>query len=78
MESCRFSGNSLLLHEEKMITATENYIKGKEPKEEGQTLTVELSDLVEGGYIKSTEKLLDDSTCKGSVTVRRNGSLPLI
>ena len=73
----RGCGNSKLTYdkyEERMIAATENYIKGKEPKEEGQTLIVELSDLVEGGYIKSAEKLLDDTTCRGSVTVRRNGS----
>lgn len=73
----RSCGNSKITYdkyEEKMITATENYIKGKEPKEEGQMIMVELSDLVEGGYIKSTEKLLSDTTCKGSVTVRRNGA----
>lgn len=63
-------------YESKMITATEKYIKDKDmqPQDESETVTVTLSQLVEGEYIKTTEKLLDDSTCDGSVTVRRNGS----
>jgi hypothetical protein len=37
-------------------------------------LTVKLSTLVKKGYIKSTEELLDDTTCEGRVSVRRNGT----
>lgn len=63
-------------YEEKMISALEKYIEDadKTPKKEGEILTVKLSTLVDKEYIKSTEDLLDDSTCKGSVSVRRNGA----
>lgn len=72
-------GNRKVTHakyEEKMIAALERYAKDndKVPTEEGDILTVKLSTLVNKEYIKSPEKLLDDETCKGSVTVRRNGS----
>lgn len=63
-------------YESKMIEATEKYIKDNKntPDEEGELVTVELSTLVKKEYIKSAEKLLDDTTCEGSVSVRRNGS----
>lgn len=63
-------------YEQKMISALEKYIEdtNKTPKKEGEILTVDLATLVDEEYIKSTEKLLEDSTCKGSVSVRRNGS----
>lgn len=63
-------------YEEKMILAAEKYITEKEkiPTSEGELVKVKLEKLVNGGYIKSTEKLLDDATCKGEVNVRRNGS----
>ena len=63
-------------YEQKMSLALEKYMKnkGKIPTEEGEILTVELSTLVEGGYIKSPKKLLGDDTCEGSVSVRRNGA----
>ena len=72
-------GNNKITHEkyeEKMISALQNYAKDtdKLPKDEGETLTVELSTLVNKEYIKSTEDLLDDTTCEGSVSVRRNGA----
>ena len=72
-------GNSKMTHEkyeEKMISALENYMEDadKTPTEEGEVLKVELSTLVEKGYIKSTEKALDDSTCTGNVYARRNGA----
>lgn len=72
-------GNNKITHEkyeEKMISALQNYAKdtNKLPKNEGEILTVELSTLVKKEYIKSTEDLLDDTTCEGSVSVRRNGS----
>lgn len=62
-------------YENKMISATENYIKDKEPQEEGEVVTVNLSKLVKEGYIKSSEDLLEDASCKGSVSVRRNGAI---
>ena len=63
-------------YEEKMVSAAQKYFndKNKLPKEEAELVTVELSELVESGYIKSAEKLLEDSTCNGEVSVRRNGS----
>ena len=63
-------------YESKMIGAMEKYVKAskKTPTEEGEIVTVKLSTLVKKGYIKSTEELLEDTTCEGSVSVRRNGS----
>lgn len=72
-------GNTKTTHEnyeKKMVLALEKYMKDtdKTPVEEGEVLTVKLSTLVNKEYIKSTEDLLDDSTCEGSVTARRNGA----
>lgn len=63
-------------YEEKMVSAFEKYLKEENafPTKESETVTIKLNKLVENGYIKSPEKLLDDETCDGSVTVRRNGS----
>ena len=63
-------------YEEKMISAAEKYFeeKDKVPTVEGEVATVKLDKLVGGEYIKSTEKLLNDDSCKGEVKVRRNGS----
>lgn len=71
--------NSKITHEkyeDKMISAMESYLndKDKKPTTEGETVTIKLSKLVEGEYIKSTEKLLGDDACSGSVTARLNGS----
>ena len=62
-------------YEEKMISAAQKYIedKDKTPTKESEIVTVKLSKLVSEGYIKSTEKLLDDPSCKGEVNIRRNG-----
>jgi len=63
-------------YEQKMISAAEMYLKEKEklPKEESAVESVDLSVLVKGKYIKSTEELIGDSSCNGIVTVRKNGS----
>lgn len=63
-------------YEQKMISSATKYFKDKkkEPSEEGETATVKLDKLVSEGYIKSTEKLLGDTSCKGEVKVRRNGA----
>ena len=58
-----------------MISAFESYIKDKKkaPEVEGETFSISLDKLVEKEYIKSTEKLLEDDSCEGTVTVRNNG-----
>ena len=63
-------------YEQKMISAAQKYFNDKKkfPKEEADLVIVKLDKLVSDGYIKSTEDLLEDSTCKGEVSVRRNGS----
>ena len=63
-------------YEEKMVTAAKKYIKdkNKDPKEESKVVSIKLDKLIEGNYIDSSEKLLDDKSCEGSVTVRLNGS----
>lgn len=75
----RAFGNRKITHEsyeEKMISAAEKYITDKEkiPVNESQVVTIKLEKMVEEGYIKSTEKYLDDQTCSGEVKVRRNGA----
>lgn len=63
-------------YEEKMVSAAGKYFNDNDkiPTEEAELSTVKLDKLVEGGYIKSTEDLLEDTTCDGEVSVRRNGS----
>lgn len=63
-------------YEKKMVKAAEEYFEKNNllPTEESAMATVDLDKLVEEEYIKNTEKLLDDDTCDGKVTVRRNGS----
>jgi len=62
-------------YENKMISSAEKYFKdnNKVPTEEGELATIKLSTLVNKGYLKSTEKLVGDSSCDGTVSVRRNG-----
>jgi hypothetical protein len=60
-------------YEQKMISATERYLKNNVPTEESEMIVVSLNALVEKSYIKTSKKALDDS-CTGEVTVRRNGS----
>lgn len=76
IRGCGDSKVSPQKYEEKMISALEKYSKEKNkvPSEEGELLTVKLSTLVSGGYIKSPENALGDSTCEGSVSVRRNAA----
>lgn len=63
-------------YEDKMIKAAEKYFSDENnlPVTEGGEVTVSLDDLVNGGYLKSSEKLLKDDSCTGSVTVRNNGA----
>jgi hypothetical protein len=72
-------GNSKITaekYENKMVVAAEQYFTDKGlPTNESELKTVELSTLVKEGYIKSTEDLIGDSSCKGTVTVRKNGLL---
>ena len=72
-------GNRKMTHqkyEQQMILAAQKYFEDndKMPKEESGLATVKLESLVSGGYVKSTEKALEDISCNGDVTVRRNGS----
>lgn len=72
-------GNHKLTYEEyekKMISSFEKYLNDKKeiPDEESEYVTISLEKLVKNEYIKSPEDLLDDTSCKGTVGVRRNGS----
>lgn len=62
-------------YENKMITATKKYIKNEDALSKGKSnyYKVDLETLVTKGYIKSTEKLLDDDSCHGYVVFRING-----
>lgn len=63
-------------YEIKMKEAVEEYLDEENIllEKEGAFLKVSLEDLVEKKYIKSTDKKLNDDSCTGSVTVRRNGA----
>lgn len=76
IQGCEGGKNTYEEYEEKMILATEKYLKNKkiDLKNEGDLAIIELSKLTSEGYIKSSSKALDDDTCDGSITVRRNGS----
>ena len=75
IQSVGNSSNTPEKYEEKMISAAEKYFEEKGfPEAEAEVKTVKLTTLVKNEYIKSTEKLLKDNSCKGSVSVRKNGS----
>ena len=76
VQGCSNSKMSYENYEKRMIKSAEKYVKAKKktPTLEGESFTVSLKELIDDGYIKSTEKLLDDDSCSGSVTVRRNGA----
>lgn len=75
LQSCN-STVSYDKYEEKMISAFEKYLEKNDliPMGESEYVTINLEKLVKEGYIKSPEKLVKDSTCEGSVGVRRNGA----
>lgn len=77
IQGCSNSKITYEKYEEKMISAMKEYVEknDKTPNKEGEFVTIELSDLVDDNYIGSSEDLLGDSTCKGIVTVRRNGAV---
>jgi len=77
MRSCSNSKITYEGYEAKMIVAAEKYFdeNKKNPTKEREKVTVKLNTLVKKEYIKSSEDLLDDDSCEGSVTVRLNGSL---
>lgn len=75
-QGCQSSKITYEKYEEKMLDAAEKYVsKLNNPLDsEGEYINIELSTLIENGYIKNTKKLVDDESCKGSVSVRRNGA----
>ena len=77
IQACGNRKMSYEKYETKMIAAAKNYIKSEkiDLTKESETEVISIKKLVDGGFIKSTEKLLDDTTCKGNVTVRRNGQV---
>ena len=62
-------------YESRMILSAKKYFKEKNliPEKANESSKVLLKTLVSYGYIKSPEDLLGDSSCDGSVTVRKNG-----
>ena len=76
LQGCAGKKISYDKYENKMVAATKKYLKKEKllPKEEAESIVVNLDDLVSEGYIKSPEDLVKDKSCVGSVTVRLNGS----
>lgn len=74
IQGCSNSKTTPEKYENRMMEAAEKYFTDKGlPTNESELKSVELSTLVKNGYIKSTEDLINDNSCKGTVTVRRNG-----
>ena len=76
LQSCKNSRISYADYEQKMISAAEKYVSEEKVKtlKEGETLEISLKKLISKEYIKSTDKLLGDNSCEGSIIVRKNGS----
>lgn len=66
--------------EDKLISATKDYLTDNEDKmpSEGESVTVTDSELTEAGYFKGMSKIASDTTCTGSVTVHNNGGQKLV
>lgn len=67
------SGTGYENYQDKMIKKAEKYVENHQllPRKSGKEVVVTLDELVDNG-LKSPEKALKDSTCTGSVTVKRN------
>lgn len=76
IQGCSNSKITYKEYEEKLKTVAEGYLsEGQlEKLSEGETIEIDLDELVKSGKIKSPEELVDDKTCKGNITVRKNGS----
>lgn len=64
-------------YERKMVLSAERYFKKNKllPSTDGNVVSVSLNSLVKNGYLNSPEKSLNDPTCTGKVTVRKNGEI---
>lgn len=76
LQGCSSKKMSYENYQLKLISGLEKYIKLKkiDLTSEGSKITVSINDLVKDGYIKSPDKVLNDTNCNGSVTAIRNGS----
>ena len=65
--------------ESKMESAAQNYFKNAAsslPQEEGQSVTVDASTLVTGGYLDQLSDMVKDGVdCSGKVVVSKNGEI---
>lgn len=74
IQSCSNKTISHEQYENKMVSAAEKYFKDNDKLPSyGDSVSVTLDALVKDGYIKSTNELVGDETCSGSVSVRNNG-----
>lgn len=77
IQSCGSGKTTYEKYEKKMIAAATKYVKKNDsiPVLDGEYIIIDLNMLENKGYIKSSEKLLDDDSCTGNVVVRRNGAI---
>lgn len=77
IQGCSNKKDTFESYEEKMISAAKEYFTDnkQEPKEEGELVSVDLNTLVSKNYIKNAEESLEQDSCSGNVTVRKNGSI---
>jgi len=77
IQGCSNQKMSYEKYEKKMISAAKKYFEDNDllPQSESAVSRVELSKLIEDEYIKDSLKALEDDTCNGTVTVRKNGSI---
>lgn len=73
IQSCGNRKMTYSKYEEKLILATQNYLKAKDklPVNIGEVSKVNLDTLVKENYVKSPEEAIGDSTCKGEVYARK-------
>ena len=76
LQGCQKKGTTYEAYEKNMLVAAKNYFNKNKilPKNESEIAKVSLTTLIDKRYIKSSNRTLKDSSCKGSVTVRLNGS----
>lgn len=62
-------------YEKKMISASQKYAKNRKklPKNNGDSVVINLSDLEDKDYIKKATDVIKNDSCTGTVTIKNNG-----
>lgn len=79
-QGCTNKKNSYSKYEFKMESAAKKYLTKIDnvPSEDGEYIVVDLNTLVENSYITSPKKALNDSTCTGYISARKEGKVSYV